>query len=518
MELVTPATMPPVQPAIQASGPSAAAPAAAARPALPDTAQLRGPVFGALERATFVIPPHSLVVTVPGMFGPKASVEPLAEYLGKQGHNAHSVLVPGIGTAQLSRHSVDWLTSRIDNIRTGVAQENVDVLSRILKGKDAARQKETLRRFFGLDESRLADAVLEAIADVLTDPDGRFMQDVRALNPQAGFAHMLPKAPHERLSRILKRTRTELCERLSPAFHQQSASVADNEAALNKTVNKILDTLAPRVYLVGHSLGGFISTKALMDDVDDVAMTLALGSPVAGTEEVPPSLAWIEKAILPPFRPMYRKAVRKVLGFYFPAIEQMNATSKSVQKLQNTGLPYDTTAVSVANPLDGLVTPRNARLNDGLPGKLNLTVTPLEAQIEDLVGAWEQFILQLAKLNPFVSIPGKVLGQTEAAKGFSHHCGLVQNHDAYWPCDGDMLNEVFESDEAVSRIRTLLHPQNTEAVRERVLELLADRLEDKPELARHYRPLRADLESLTHQRLPFADGVAARAEALLQQL
>lgn len=517
MELITPVSAPSVgsAPAVSAARPSATVPAAGpgVQPAF------RGVRFGALARSTFIIPPGSLVVTVPGMFGPKASVEPLKEYLAGQGHEAHSVLVPGIGTAQLMRHSTDWLSSKIDNLRTQAAQRNLRALMRQMKGQDPQAQRDILRRHFGLDDSALATAVVDAVHHLLLDKDSRFVRNVQHLNPEAGFGHMLPKAHYERLSKVLSEAQVQLFDALSPAVHADGNAVARQELALVKIVNRVLDTLAPRVVLVGHSLGGVISAKTQMDDLDDVALSISLGSPLNGTEEVPPSLRMLEKLVLPPFRPAYRKALRGLLGVYFPAIEQMNARSRSVKKLQQQDMPPDTSAVSVANPLDGLVTETNARHNEALPGRLNITVTPREAQVEGLLEEWHQALLKLLSLNPFLRLGHGLAKETEAYKGLSHHCGLVQHHETYWPCDGDMLRQVFDDPaHAPERIRRLLHPQNNEAVRERVLALMADRLDDHPELAAVYQPLRPDLEALTGQPLPFRNSVAERAEALLARL
>ncbi len=512
MELVTPISTPAV-------GPSAVLRPASLRPQGSDRLELHGVRFGALARSTFIIPPGSLVVAVPGMFGPKASVEPLADYLARQGHEAHAVMVPGIGTAQRMRHSTDWLGSKIDNLRTEAAQRNVRTLVHRLAKQNAEAQRELIRQHFGLDDSGLATEVAEAVRDLLVGKGSRFARHIQQLDPEAGFGHMRPKAPYERLSTVLIQARLQLLEALSPAVHAAGLSVAQQEMTLTKIVNRVLDTLAPRVVLVGHSLGGVISAKTQMDHLDDVALSISLGSPLNGTEEVPPSLKLLEKLVLPPFRPAFRKAVRSLLGIYFPAIEQMNARSKSVAKLQQYGMPLDSTAVSVANPRDGLVTEANARYNEALPGRLNITVSPLEAQVEGLLEEWHQALLKLMALNPLLRLGHGVAKETEAYKGLSHHCGLVQHHETYWPCEGDMLRQVFDDPgQAPTRIRRLLHPQNNEAVRERVLALMADRLDDNPGLAAVYQPLRSDLEALTGQPLPFRDNVARRAQALLQQL
>ena len=517
MELVTSRAVNAAAPLNFASS-QAAGPSAGALPfAQPDAVSLHAPRFGALKNTTFVIPPRSLVLTVPGMFGPKASVEELRDYLASAGHNAHATFVPGIGTAQNMRDSTNWLSSKIDNLRTNAAQQNMTDLMQALKGKKPEAQKKIIQKWFQLDDSALGKKIVD-VAHTMLVGDSRFANELTQLNPNANFIHKYPKGEASRLSSLLKSAREQLTEQLAEDFYEAGSDIGVQNDALIKTVNRLLDTIAPRVVLVGHSLGGCISAKTLQDSHDDIGLVISLGSPVNGTEEVPPSLGFMEKPFPGLLKGPGTTIIRKTIETLFPAVGQMHKPSKTVAALQERAMPFDTTVISVANPEDGLVTPENARYNEDRPNTLNITVSPLLAEVENLIGDWQQFILKLYSKLPVVHFTRKLMEKTGSYLGLSHHCGLVQNYENYWPSNGDMMTRVFDGKNAPERLGRLLNGDNNDAVRARVLDLMADRVENDPEAQKTYKALKPVLQQMAANPLPFTDSCAVKAQDLLDQL
>lgn len=466
-----------------------------------------GPRFGKIPNATFVIPEKQIILDVAGMGGPKSSVVPLTDYFTRKGHKAHAVQVPGIAAARNTIPSTVWLINRIDNARIPVAQGNIATLWLKIWGQDSKTQMAILQKELGLDSSRKATKTALAVANLLGDKS--FRSAIQQLNGAYPFTDKL-KPDDQRLALLLKDARERLDADLK-------ISIPDVQMR-QKTVNHVLDRLAPRVTLVGHSLGGFVSSHAILNPDESVGLTIALGSPVSGTDPVPDSLGWIEKMFLPRLREPLKPHVRGGVGQVFPAVHQMNAGSKSVNRLQNADLPFDTTAISVANPNDGLVKPHNAQFNEDKPGYLNIVVKPLKASIETLMEPFQQLALKMAKLNPLVKLSQVIMHRTPAWEGLAHHCGLVDNHNEYWPQQGDMLNQVLNGPQAHERMRKLLAPQNYEPVRVRLLELIIDDVQAHPFRAAHYKPLEADLKAVAAEKLPFEQNAARQASQLLQLL
>lgn len=471
--------------------------------------------FGQIPNATFVIPPHSLVVTVPGMCGPKSSVEPLRDYLQSKGHDAHAIRVPGILTAQDTKDSSRWLADKLDSLRIGKAQQQLFLLRNLLGTTHpmlAPQQRLQLIRFLGLSDTPQGHAVANTLITTLGKPEHPILKRIDELDPKHPVRHGKPKPRHQQLAPQLDALRQELTQVLKPSFQQATGATAATHApALEKTVNHILDQLAPRVVLVGHSLGGFVGNRVLLDSqANHIGMVLSLGSPLNGINlfritdnHVPQRLA----------HSMHR--FEDQLQRLWPALAQMRAGSREVQDIQNAPQPFDTTSISIANPQDELVQPHEARFQPQQPGRLQILVQPLESTMRRLLDPMHRALLRLMEVNPFVYLSRRLVTDSQTFSGIRHHCGLVEHFDTYWPQDGDMIRQVMIPE----RLSRLLDQTHYEPMRYRVLELLHDRLQEHPEEAEQYRPLQGQLAAISQQQaLPLSNDTAEKAQAVLNQI
>lgn len=466
---------------------------------------------------SFIVPDRENIFFVPGMGSPKKSVAPLAEYFERVAlpDRTQVVRISTISQAQTLRKSVDGLSQHILQERLTQSQARFLALQQALrhaKPTDQA-QVEAVRGFLSLDGSPQATRLAEAVHRLMTQT--RLPEQLIQATPD----------PLGEKGRVLEEAYAYLVEQLPFTKQPDSPLSMDEQLAYyEKPIVQVFDKLAPRITLIGHSLGGIVGFKTLLENHrNDVNLVISLGSPLAGTTEVPDAMRHITLDPLPgPFRPLARKAVLPFIDMFFKAVPQLRKGSHSIEKLQNTPQPVDTTAISVANPKDGLVSEQDSYHNLDFPGRINLTVSPLPAK--SLIGMLDEstewfsrntpidfFTHSLARLTPFV---GKFV------EGMLHHCGLVENWDAYWSDQGQMNRLLFDGVDSTTRIRRLLHPQNYEGVRTEVLTTMLKKLSGPQ--ARHYRdtyrPLKADLQAVAAQPLPFANSADKLAQRVLDQL
>jgi len=514
------------------------------RPKIPP--QLR---FGKIENISGPIPPDSLVILVPGMFSPASSMQPLADYLKPQGQNLYILESPHNIKAASALESTDWLTHNIDRIRLDESSTRYITLLQRLSEVPSPERMDAIRQELKLEDNDLGNAAAKAILGLMFKKDSgyvdytdttRMIQKLRK-NREAKGGTLPPETTRKQLYSLTAIARKELRRELAPVFFKPRSNVpigAENDA-MEKTIDHVMDQIAPRVVLVGHSMGGFVSMLTLFEQMRDTSMVIGLSAPGEnGTNVIPKALNSL--TLLPLY--LQRKG-REIVDWLGPAMKHMQEGSLETQKLKADHQPFNTTILAVGMPddYDGLVGEKNFRMNDQLPGRVNVVVSPKPANMISLVSRQLGNVHQLIRNTwPYSTAMNFMSHSSDFLQGVSYHCGLLQHNDSYWKQDGDILRGLLEAprnaegkpdyehgqpdyEEAVKQIGRILNPANTEPERQHILTVLLDNLKDakaekSPEayekMLEGYRPLRPVLKAIGREIQPIQDGTPAKARGL----
>ncbi len=467
--------------------------------------------FGQRPNTTFMIPENSLVVMLAGMLSPIAATNALANFLTTKGHTVHKLSLTGILLARDVDKTVQKLTQKNDTIRTLHIQKTLPPFIAKLKSLDIQKQQAAVMQHFNLDNTPMERTAAASFLNLLRK-NPLSLQKILGRNPKRSIWR---QSQQDTLSSLVKQFKKELRDTIHNNLRRGTQKQVDPQF-IAKTVDGIADKLFPKSVLVAHSLGGFVSMQSLLQNNEDISLVISLVSPLNGTKMLPD----VMKFVTPPIkstklRHSYQAVLRCIGGVFFPATKQVRKDSPLVHQIQTSQTPENTTAISLANPQDALIRAKDTTLNENHPGTLNLLIKPLPSQLARLLPDPAQ---QALELMPFFELLYGLAQKTPPIQGLEHHCGPTQHCDVYWPRQGDLLQQLLEGPEAISKIRRLLHPHNNNNVRKLLLELLIDQVTDHPTSKKRYEALRPDLEKITKTPLPFTDNVDKKAKSLLKKL
>lgn len=532
--------------------------------------------FNQMPHVTGPIPPESLVLVVSGMASPLNAMNSLEQYLKAKGHQTLVMASPAYLLEGNIQASTEWLTPSIDDFRMKESSKRylkwVDELANL----PPLSRVEFLRRKLQLDDSELGKATAQAVLNLMFNNDKKSKytaliqayrdktregQQENSKSKLSRFSRKADEVPDKKktaeihLSQLERRealdslnriAREKLSEQLRPVFLQPAQNQAEQARqwnALQKTIDHVLDQIAPRVVIVGHSMGGFVGMLTLFAQRKDISLVVGLSAPgEKGIDEIPKGTGFLRR--LPEES---QKKARAWLVDKAPAINQMTAGSLETRKLEADHQPFNSTIVAVGMPedSDGIVGERHFRMNDSLPGRINVLVTPLMANVlamndEKLY----RFHQRLGELSPVYKWISKTLMERSVLlRSIAYHSGLVQHQEQYWPRQGDMVRAILEAPKnrhgetdyqngkpdypaAIQQIRRVLHPHNSEAVRIHFLTLMEDHFRDarknKSQGEYHnflmaYQPITYDLANIAREKQPIRNGVADMAQRLLRQ-
>lgn len=305
--------------------------------------------------------------------------------------------------------SATLVTERVNDARVAVARKNLERFEPLLG--DPAK----LREAFEFDSRLSPDPAAEGMAALLPEA-------VTAVRDLVS----LPDADAKRSFSTRARAVTEgLAERVAATGFGAQAGPEQRKMLCRKVALEIMETLAPRAVLIGHSMGGFVSYSMIVNPADPagsrefssdggngVSVAVILSSPIGKGLKwpLPPGLRdWpfdlLDRHLLTPLEnippgkwiaqnpltgPMYRfnKSVLKtVMGlqnqfwtamatpFLFtehPGYPQVMEGSDFLrEQLAGRPVPPDVSAVTVTSPKDGVVEQHRSLAPD-LPNAHNL--------------------------------------------------------------------------------------------------------------------------------------------------
>lgn len=450
------------------------------------------------------------VVLLHGTIVEKDGIEEFRKFALSQGHPVNHRTYPTITEGGLIEESTEIASQEVNKSRAEVARSRIESLP--------DRTPETLTEFFQLNAGLYGQQDPDA-QKILGHLPGLVSQVESVVNGSESQVE-------SHLGRRLKTIEGELAATLrSDGLGEQKAEAVAEE---------LLDTVAPKAIVIGHSAGGFVAQTLAVnpetkegddpfayDGGNGVGEVVLLSSPVGkglpqpapgGILEMP--FYNYDRTILQPaeknplvtlarMNPVANlayvssKSLLKTL-FYVGTQVSTAMTSPLIhlakpgyaqveeghdffnQYVKDREIPEGLSVISVTSPLDKLVQEERSRLSDEMENGHNysfaLDVT--EEQVNKERPTWTHVIMT---------------EQPEHLKS-------------------EYSEDLLEDSKALIK---LLGPKNDEGVRFKALDILSAGLEAEPDYLKARPGVKKALEQVAAERLPFEDSASYKAHSLL---
>lgn len=432
------------------------------------------------------LPESNFAVLVPGLFAPECSMQEVDGFLkNRLGLTSHPTRIRTNLTGRKFKQLAPLLKKRIDHYRAKATRKNMAALAPVL-ALPQDRQVDAIRQVFGLEDSAEGTQIAGIWRNVLIS--------LYARKPDQPFIRKLfRRGGDQQLARSIASARAGLSEKLPARY---------SPLQREKITNRLIEQLAPRAIVIGHSMGGVAAIKTLQLGLPethdhgnrDIAMVVCLSSPVNGT---PVSIPWADK----------RWRLRQVVEKLIPAIPDFDPVSEAIGKIQRSPVPGDVTVFSIANAEDDTVPLWGTHLPN-LPNIHHFEVEPKPFKPEKLAPGFIKPVLDTRPGKRFL----EYFNRKTASRGFGNHAITLLYNDRH-------MEEIRVKLLAPDRMAAYLAPENNESFRHEVLGLLLKTIERDPARKSAYQALEPVLQKLSAKPLPFERDtakLAARALALLK--
>jgi hypothetical protein len=478
-----------------------------------------------------ILPKNYLVEFIAGTFGPASSGRGLTEHLeGEQ--NVRKVVTRSnlrVMAAQdleeTSRRKLEEVgVTRAVKFKHAIAQIAEHVASSARRAQD---EPHVIREVFYLDDSPLAQAIASRMAE------SRFLERLQRASEAI---------PEDRLAGLRAATTAKHFVGMEDRFRAEFASfIPDYETAddgvrrpiaddkVLKIVNRVFDTFAPRMFLIGHSQGGLVALRTMqlgmrqvrvdgsrhflysprsgrIHRYSPVALAIGLGAPFDGIDRIPPDFDGGRGT------PLDDGAFPCLVKTFMPGVAQMTHGSEFLETLRGAFIPFDCSALSIANPEDGFVRLERTRLPAGeFKNMHNLRVGSS--------GRFDVADMAPEALRPAFGLPAlrefrKMLNDSEHFAGLRQHCSYLFDLDANWDVDkGEIVRQIFAGESGQGIFDEMMFEVNFDGVREQLMANLLYRLRGSdPEERRHLAWMKPRLEHMIREEeLPFLNSIDKRA-------
>lgn len=482
-----------------------------------------------------ILPKNYLLEFVAGTFGPASSGRGLMNHLENEEHVRRIVTRTNIGI-MAAQDLEENSRRKLEDVQVTRAVKCKHTIRRVVDHLErSVRRREdrphVVREIFSLDESPFADRIATQIAE------SHFLErlaDEAARIPEMRFAVLRAAEVQAEFDDLERRFRTELASFL-PEYEIDSdgirREITDDKAL--KIVNRIFDAFAPRMILIGHSQGGLVALRAMqlgMKQVrvkdkrrflhsprsgrvhrySPVALAIGLGAPFDGIQRSPSLVEGesgevLEESTLPAY-------VKRFL----PGVGQMLHGSPFLERLRRAFIPFDCTAISIANPKDGLVPLEGTRLPVGdFENMHNLEVRS--------TGRFD-----LADIAPEIARPAldvwpmtrlrEAFNEEDRFEGLREHCSFLVDLGENWDVDqGEIVRKIFAGEQAEGLFDEMMYEVNFDGIREQLMANLLYRLrasdpEERQSLAWMAPRLR---DMIRDEEMPFLNSLDKRAALAL---
>ena len=493
---------------------------------------------GAVVARPSILPKNYLLEFVAGTFGPASSGRGLMDHLENEENVRRIVTRTNVGI-MAAQDLEENSRRKLEDVQLTRAVKFKHTIERVVDHLESSINRiedrpYVIREIFSLDESPLAEAIatrisethfLERLADEAEDVPEMRLAVLRAAQTVADFDD------------LERRFRTELASFL-PDFEVDAEGrrheIGDDKAL--KIINHIFDAFAPRMILIGHSQGGLVALRAMqlgMQQVrvkdkrrflhsprsgrvhrySPVALAIGLGAPYDGISRSPSLVEGKEGSTLEASTlPAYVKR-------FMPGVSQMLHGSSFLKTLRRVFIPFDCSAISIANPKDGLVPLAGTQLPVGDFKNMH----NLEARSTgrfDLADIAPEFSRPALGMWPLTRLRA-AFNEEARFEGLREHCSFLVDLHENWDVDkGEIVRKIFDGEGAEGLFDEMMYEVNFDGLREQLMANLLYRLrtsepEERASLSWMVPRLR---DIISEEQLPFLNSLDKRASLALMYL
>lgn len=485
-----------------------------------------------------ILPKNFLVEFVAGTFGPSSSGRGLMGHLEGEERLRRVVTRTNVGIMAAQDLEENSLRKLEDVQVTRAVKFKHAIALAIDHLETSARRDQdrpyVIREIFGLDESPLAQEIAGWIAD------SRFLERL------AEASEAIPEAP---LAKLRSAPTAAYFESLEERFRKElTSSIPEYEVGVDgrrqsieddkvlKIVNRIFDAFAPRMILIGHSQGGLVALRAMqlgmrqvrvqdkrrflysprskrVHRYSPVALAIGLGAPFDGIERS----AYVSGN--EPGDPLDEDSLPCLVRRLMPGAGQMLRGSRFLTTLRGAFIPFDCSAISIANPRDGVVPLEGTRLPVGDFRNMHNLEVASTGRFDVADVAPEVFRASLDRW-PATTVR-RWMNESERFEGLREHCSFLFDLGENWDVDkGKIVRTIFSEANGESLFDEMMFEVNFEGLREQLMANLLYRLrsvdaEERRRLAWMAPRLRQMIEEET---LPFHNSLDKRAAVALMHI
>ena len=485
-----------------------------------------------------ILPKNYLVEFIAGTFGPASSGRGLTGHLESEekvrriDNRINLGVMAARDLEESARRKLEEIhVTRAVEFKHSIAAISDHLESSVRRDRD---RPHVIREIFCLDDSAVAQHIALRMAE------SRFLERLAtegATIPETTFARLQSSSTASRFVDFEDRFRTELASFVPEDEVDDEGlrrPIADDKAL--KIVNRVCDAFAPRMFLIGHSQGGLVALRAMqlgmrrvrvkgsrgflhsprsgrVHRYSPIAMAIGLGAPFDGIDRSPREVGGALYAAL------RREDVQRVVDPILPGVGQMLHGSGFLNTVRGAFIPYDCTAISIANPEDGIVPLRGTRLPVGdFRNMHNLEVSssnPLD--VADLV---PPILGHALRLGPAFLLR-KLLNDHAWFEGLRHHCSFLVDLGENWDVDqGEIVRQIFAGEDGQGLFDEMMFEVNFDGLREQLMANLLYRLrraspEERQKLAWMTPRLR---HMIDEEALPFVNSLDKRAALALNYI
>ena len=484
-----------------------------------------------------ILPKNYLVEFIAGTFGPASSGRGLTDHLESEQNVRRVVTRTNVGV-MAARDLEENSRRKLEEVHVTRAVKFKHAIEQVVDHLESSARRErdrphVIRELFSLDDSTVAQQIAVGMAET------RFLERLAregAAIPEGGLAGLRRASTANHFVDLEERFRTEFASFL-PDYEVDEEGLrgpmTDDKAL--KIINRVFDAFAPRMFLIGHSQGGLVALRAMqlgmrrvgvknsrflysprsgrVHRYSPVALAIGLAAPFDGIDRSPPAFDGgrgraLREDSLPAF-------VKKCM----PGVGQMLHGSRFLETVRGAFIPFDCTAISIANPGDGVVPLDGTRLPVGdFKNMHNLDV-----------GSSCGF--DVADISPRVFRPAfefwpalgfrKLLNEDARFEGLRQHCSFLVDLGENWDVDkGEIVRQIFAGESGQGIFDEMMYEVNFDGVREQLManllyRLRASNVEERRHLAWMTPRLR---HMIREERLPFLNSIDKRAALALNYI
>lgn len=460
------------------------------------------------------------IIFVHGTTLSKESIEPYYKAMKKSGFKAHLECYPTITRGDRIEKSGLEVSKTVNNKRIAQTSSNLKALNKI---KDDPAK---LKTFFGITSSySQINKIVDLLPEVIEKIDSLMSQPDLNLNFSTNT-----KLIEDQLTEKIRQTN----------FGNQNP---DNKDLLCKKISeRIMNVIAPKAMLVGHSMGGFVSyaialnpKEGLNDDNpyrydagNGIATVMTLCAPIKSgvPTPLPPTfsnLAWdlIEEDYFSKMNEYVDKYSDPVTSFWYnmwkgfskltlkstsdtmaqglneqiykfkPGFKQITEGSDFIKNyIKDKNVPSGVTAISYYNPEDGIAVEKCCKLNEENKNNHNISIN-IEISAKDLLEAKKED-KQMTRSH----LAHRLVALSPKACNKAFEQKLLDKPE--WAMD-------------------LLSPQNADSIRYKTLQFLEKHIEKSPKLLKDNVNLQAKLKEVADERMPFEASPSTLARKILKK-